>query len=420
MRLGRNSMRWVMLAGLALCAGGSQVQAESPISHWEGRPEVVWQDAGEVVGKVALVSGKVIGVGASKTMRFIDFDENKPARFQVVVNEKHWSAFPGEFDALYKDKIVRVRGMVTTYQERPQIQVTSPDQIEILTELPTLRPVEPRGWTGGEVTIATYNILNLFDGVDDLYHADEGTTPKPREQLQRVADTIRKLNPDVIGFQEVESRGYLERFLEVYLPEMGYDHVVHFEGNDDRGIDVCLASRIPVGPVTSYRHVSFPGPDGRPQRFERDLLMATIEPPGGEPFEVWVVHLKSNFGGREFAEGKRVAEAMKVRKVVDDRLKKDPGARFILLGDFNDTWESTTMKSIAGSGPTALVFGGEKVLAEGKYTYNQRPYLTMIDFILASPAMGSRLVQDSYGVEMGSIESSGSDHNPVMARFRVK
>jgi aspartyl/asparaginyl-tRNA synthetase len=134
------SLRW-LLAGVLLCCT-LPVRAESPITAWEGRPQVLWQDAHQVVGKTAFVSGKVVGVGASKTMRFIDFDDRKPARFQVVVNEKHWPAFSGDFASLYEGKLVRVRGLVTTYQERPQIQVTSPDQIEVLTELPNIKPIE--------------------------------------------------------------------------------------------------------------------------------------------------------------------------------------------------------------------------------------------------------------------------------------
>lgn len=403
-----------------LAVAGAGAWAAPPIDPNEARPEVEWKDADKVVGKVAAVLGKVVRVGQSETMRFVDFDTERPARFQVVIRKENWPAFTGDVKELYEGKIVRVRGMVTTFQERPQIQVTAPAQIDVLAEVPPVKAAARKAWSGDEVTVATYNILNLFDDQDDIYHQDEGTPAKPRDEMQRVAESIRKINPDVIAFQEVESRGYLERFIEVFLGDMGYDHVVHFEGNDHRGIDVCLASRLPVGVVRSHRHVLFPGPDGKPTQFERDLLCATIEPPGADPFEVWVVHLKSNFGGREAAEPVRIAEAMQVHKIIDDRLKKEPNLRFAIVGDFNDTFESTTLKSIVGSGGTGLVCTGAKLLEDKQISYNQKPYLTMIDFILASPAMGARYVADSCRIDPGSPETTGSDHNPVSARFKVK
>jgi len=55
-----------------------------------------------------------------------------------------------------------------------------------------------------------------------------------------------------------------------------------------------------------------------------------------------------------------------------------------------------------------------------RVTYNQKPTLSMIDFILASPAMAKRYVPQSYRIVPGSPETTGSDHNPVTARFRVK
>ena len=145
-------------------------------------------------------------------------------------------------------------------------------------------------------------------------------------------------------------------------------------------------------------------------------------PVGGDPFEVWVVHLKSNYGGRDAAEPIRLAEAQQVYKLVAARLRQNPKANLLLCGDFNDSFDSPTMKTILGSdrGPAILKPLFEQLPEPQRVTYNQEPYREMIDFILVSPAMAERYVAGSYEIRDGTLQESGSDHNPVYCRFRTK
>jgi exonuclease III len=62
----------------------------------------------------------------------------------------------------------------------------------------------------------------------------------------------------------------------------------------------------------------------------------------------------------------------------------------------------------------------DEVPEDQRITYNKEPYRSMIDFILCSPGMASRYVKGSFGIHTGTVESSGSDHNPISARFRIK
>lgn len=403
---------WANVAGVS--------RAESPIAPDEGVPSVSWKDAGPCVGRIAKVSGTVDEVRTAGRNNFLDFDGKSKEGFVGIVYQDNLANFPDKLEALYKGKIVRIRGRVTTHQGNPQIQIRHPSQIEVLSEMPQTKPlVKPEVKIADEITVATYNILNIFDDFDDPYYVDESTAAKPRSQLDNLAKSIRALNADVIALQEVENRGYLERFFQAFLADMGYEHIVHFEGNDTRGIDVALVSRIPVDTVTSYRHHEFPGADGKPMVFERDLLAVHLVPPKGKPFEVWVLHLKSNFEGREYAEPIRKAEAADVRKQLDARLKADPSARILVCGDFNDTPDSAMLTILRGSGATAMSTFFNDLSESNRVTYNKEPYLTMIDFILATPAMAELYVKGSYHVAPGSIEGTGSDHNPVRAAFRL-
>jgi endonuclease/exonuclease/phosphatase family metal-dependent hydrolase len=322
---------------------------------------------------------------------------------------------------MYNGKIVRIRGVVSLFRDQPQIIVTSPEQVEVLDALPS-RSDAPRPAaraTPGRLVVAEYNILNLFDDIDDPYREDETTPPKPRDQLENLAQSIESLGADVIALEEVENRDYLERFVDVFLPHLGYEHVVLFEGNDARGIDVALISRVPIGPVRSHRHLRFTGPEGMIRQFQRDLLAVTVKPEGGQPLEIWVVHLKSKSGGAEESEPIRLAEAAQIRKLLDERLAQDAQARIMVVGDFNDTPESRAMSTIIGAGPTALWSAHADLANPNVLTYNEGEFKSMIDFILCTPAMRERYIKGSFRVPQGSIDTTGSDHNPLVATFRV-
>lgn len=397
--------------------------AEPQISPVEGRPQIPWQDARQFIGKFAYVSGKVIDVNTVGKITFINFDAQRPRRFTGVIFSRSLTNFPKPPQEMFQGQIVRIGGVVSTFKDEAQIVVTEPGQIEVLEALPPkLLPKEAprREGTPGRLVVATYNLFNLFDDHDDPYRVDEETRVKPRAELERLARSIQELNADVIAVAEVENRDFLQLFVEVMLPNMGYDHVVLLEGNDLRGIDVGLISRVPVGPVKSHRHLTFDGPEGSRRRFGRDVLVATLQPPDAEPLDVWVVHLKSNAGGREAAEPVRLAEARELRRLIDAELVRNAESRFIVTGDFNDTPESQTISTIVGADSGALWSVATDLADPQLVTYNTKPYRSIIDFILCSPAMRRQYVQGSVRVPQGSIETTGSDHNPLAATFRLE
>ncbi len=398
--------------------------AEPPIRPEEGRPQVSWQDAKSLTGQTAFVFGKVLKVNSTKKITFLDFDTQRPSRFTGIIRADNLTNFPRPPKETYQGKIVRILGTVSQFKGQPQIEIFKPSQIEILDAMP--QAVAPknaapaRHGKPGEVTVAAYNLLNLFDEYDDPYRDDEGTPAKPRTQLEHLAASIHALNADVITVEEVENRDVLERFVNVFLADMGYRDVVLFEGNDRRGIDVGLISRVPVGDVISHRHLRFPGAEGQPARFSRDVLTVNLEPAGGQPFQIWVVHLKSNSGGREAAEPIRLAECHEVRALLDKELSKNAGAQILVMGDFNDTPESKTIATIVGQGDTALWPTLADLQDKSLVSYNEGKYRSIIDFILCTPAMHQAYVPGSFHIPQGSIGTTGSDHNPIVATFRVK
>ena len=403
------------------------VQAEPPttapaIPPEAGLPVIDWKEAGKYMDRDVVVQGKIVLVRNTGKLCFLNFDSARS--FTAIVQEQSFKKFSQPPDKMYDQKIVRIRGTISEYKGKAQIEIFGPDQVTILEQeqpIPPKPEVKKRTFDG-TVTIAAYNTLNLFDEYDDPYTSDEGTPAKPRAQLEKLAASIRALDADVLALEEVENRGYLERFVTAMLGDMGYENVVLFEGNDRRGIDCAVLSRLPVGPVTSHRHLRFnenaEDPAG-PMFFRRDLLQVQIQPPKCAAFYVFVTHLKSKRDGGGSADSYRLGEARQARRIFDGLLSKDKDAMFVVCGDFNDTFESKAVKALRGEGAMALRDFMADV-PKGAVSFNKDPQ-SIIDFIFASPAMAERYVAKSYRiVEPGSIATTGSDHNPVVAKFDLK
>ena len=257
--------------------------------------------------------------------------------------------------------------------------------------------------------VAPWNVENFFDPYDDPWRADEVTRPRYASEGRtvRLAEVLRDLDADVVCLQEVEHRFLLQEFNRQHLADLRYE-VVLVEGNDERGIDVALLTRVPVRSVTSHRHLRFQDREGRELRFQRDLLQVRLGPPLNG--DVFVVHLKSQHGGDE-ADAVRQAEADAVASLLRVELERDPGYRAVLAGDFNDVAGSGPLRGILASGMTDPCAGSELP------TYNQEPYRQRIDYLLLSPAL-SAASSNCRIVENAQVRSA-SDHNPVLLSLRL-
>jgi len=133
-----------------------------------------------------------------------------------------------------------------------------------------------------------------------------------------------------------------------------------------------------------------------------------------------VVHFKSRGGTDDQGRTIRLGEAKMTRKILEETLQESPDAEFIVCGDFNAPLDGATLPTVIGTGEAALTHFAGELSEEERITYNLPPYESMIDFILASPAMARRYVADSYRIYPGQPAISGSDHNPVLAKFRMR
>jgi len=379
----------------------------------EQDPVITWEEAANYMGKTVTVTGTVVRTHDSGKATFLNFSADWKGSFSAVIFASLACEFQEAPATLLLNKEVRVTGKIKDYKGAPEIVIEKVSQLTWAdgAAVVTSGNAQPRAAlvtapaTAG-VRLMSWNIENFFDELDDPNSRDEVTSPSfvTPDRQQRVADVIHALNPDVLCLQEVENRPLLEKFNQAYLADLGYQ-VILFEGNDNRGIDVAMLSRLPIESVTSYRHLRFADAKGREQKFRRDLLRVHL---GGKlNADVFVVHLKSQFG-EENADIIRTSEAHAAAGIIAAEMKANANYRAVICGDFNEVLEEATIQEFLKIGLVDSCAGTDK------YTYNQQPYLTRIDFALFTPAL-AREVQEAAvidGIEGISLKCA-SDHYPV-------
>ena len=274
----------------------------------------------------------------------------------------------------------------------------------------------------GHFRIASYNVKNLFDNIDDPDTADEGTPAKPAVELKALAAVIDSSEADVLSLQEVENIEVLTEFRDKYGLAEEYPHLLLVEGNDRRGIDVAMMSKFPITNVKSHKDEVFEIPGQEPRGFLRDLLQADIEIPQYGPVRFFSAHLSSKIGG-ERAEAMREAESKAARAIIKEEVKDFPGQKYVVMGDFNDSPDSKSVRTFLDkdSDDWALLDGFREEPGAVSYPTSEKTArkwgYKRIDQILMSPEMAATQVDQ--GVHKHQQSKVASDHWMVTADFQL-
>lgn len=219
---------------------------------------------------------------------------------------------------------------------------------------PQVIPVRDRN--AGEFTVATQNLLRLFDTVNDPATSD------PVPTAQDYADRLNKFSllirgalkaPDVLVVQEAENLNVLQDLaakidadqVAAEQPELDYAPYL-LEGNDIGGIDIGFLVR-PTVQVDSVEQFgkdvmfSFPGEPTAPLN-DRPPLVLRGSIGGLVPFPIVVigVHQRSLSGVDDESDGARVREkrhqqAFQLSQYIQELQTADPDIRLVVAGDFN-------------------------------------------------------------------------------------
>ena len=184
-----------------------------------------------------------------------------------------------------------------------------------------------------ELKIATYNVDNLFDDVnngteyeDYKLNTHNWNSVTFKKKIKNIARVICELDADVIGLQEVENMHALD-VLQSYLKKVGcryrYSAITSKSGS---AIQVALLSKVKIKRAKSIQ-VS-------PKGSNRDILEVTLDTK--PPLTIFVNHWRS----------KRASESARVRaaKALVKRLKRLPKDReYIIVGDFNSEYNECSI-----------------------------------------------------------------------------
>lgn len=177
-------------------------------------------------------------------------------------------------------------------------------------------------------------------------------TEKYFQKINNISSVISQLGQDItgdapviIGLCEIETREILEDIANSKtLKKYGYG-IVHFNSFDARGVDTGLLyqkSRFKV--INAEPHpIYLYNKDGQ-RKYTRDILQVTglLD---GEEITFLVNHWPSRSGGEKTSQPFRLEAAKVMLGIFEDIKSKNPDAKIIAMGDFNDDPTSASIKN---------------------------------------------------------------------------
>jgi uncharacterized protein len=330
---------------------------------------------------------------------------------QDVTGTMHWGFSRYRIHPVYFDQVDGVDGPVVTYIEdnpRP----TTPDPV------------------GGDVAVASFNVLNFFTHIDDgsdicgptgnLECRGADSEEEFERQLAKLVAGIIALDADIIGIQEIENDiletdgdrahdAVLTLVEELNMADRGatwawVGEANHYNDYPVRNDIIYRRSKVtPVGDAVAMADEAFdatrPGdiePLGRPP------LAQTFLPngPGAiSPFTVVVNHFKSkgsscaSVGDPDVGDGQgncnltRVAQSEALLEFVDELSATSPGG-VLVIGDLNSYAMEDPITTLEEAGLTDLV---EQFIGADAYSFVFDGQLGYLDTALANETLLARV-----------------------------
>lgn len=238
--------------------------------------------------------------------------------------------------------------------------------------------------------------------------------PVHTENTLNTARIIHGLDADVLALCEVENRDALAQFNRKLLARLGspYPYEMCLDGNDPRGIEIAMLSRLPLVSMRTHVFDTFVSPlTGEPAPvFSRDCAEYELAMPDGRSLWLLVNHFKSQGVGRPTdpatADEWRHIQAQRVVAILE-RLDLSRDC-VVVAGDFN---EPPHKGCIA---PLLQLAGLTDVLAtplapQTTWTHHWGHEFHQLDYMLVSRPLLERM--SAVGIDYRGVFYPGGDPN---------
>ena len=260
--------------------------------------------------------------------------------------------------------------------------------------------------------IASWNVENLFDTIDDPGKSDEEFLPgseknwtneKLSKKLSDLAEVIHSMNgkkgPDILGVCEVEHESLLKKLISDYLPDIGYK-TAYCESPDERGIDNGLIFNSNKFELLSIIGDSVHLTDNHATRLILNANLLLIKTK--DTLHLFVNHWPSRIGGVAKTELNRIRAASTLKNRINYYFKENKNSKIIILGDFNDEpgdesllktlraypFDCNSSSSLPNKKNNDILLNlAYKTFKEGKGTYKYRNDWDMLDQIIVSESL---------------------------------
>ena len=192
------------------------------------------------------------------------------------------------------------------------------------------------------LTIVSYNVENLFDCEHDTLKNDSSFLPHGlhhwnyhhyQTKLNRIAQVLVNISgwesAALVGLCEVENKRCL-RDLCYRLKRFHYQYV-HYESDDERGIDVALLYDSTKVKILNSKTLCVPLEND----VTRDILYVKALIEGKDTLHAMVCHLPSQLGGSSTTSKKRQIAKQVIQNEINTILHVQPKANVVVMGDMN-------------------------------------------------------------------------------------
>lgn len=273
------------------------------------------------------------------------------------------------------------------------------------------------------IRVISWNVRNFTGTTPPAPSQPSPLSPKPREEVSAVVRTLASAQPDIVGLSEMGSDHDLQRLQEMLAEEgIPLPHRELVSGADPVR-HLAVLSRFPIASRQHETRLSYQlGTSRFP--VQRGILDVTIQTAPHWQLRLCGVHLKSRRDTPEAEESlMRRNEAHLLRRKIDDILRAGPETPLLLFGDFNDSRDSPSLRSIRGIRANGRYLT-ELPCADDRgerwtYHFPEADAYSRIDFLLASRSLRPAIADADCRIPSDRAWRLASDHRPLAAVIRI-